>query len=299
MSYQNVVVVGPGGKVGHTIVQALVASNFSVTVLARPTSSYVPPPNLNTVKVVKVSSDDHVKLVETFKDQDAVVLAIDGHQDVLNASKVYVDAAIEAGVKTVIPSDYGSPFKPQFAMAYSGKAAVANYLAEKAKEGKINYITIKAGVLWGMPLDMAYMIDVKSRKATLYDSGEQKFHSTTLPSIGKAVAGVLSSPAEYLNKDVFIHDFYTSQAELLNVVQAEVGETFETQSVDMTAMGEKSIAGLKAGDYSPPTFYGLVKSAAWGKEGAADWDPKDSSAALGLGQLDLKEEVKKLLGNQH
>ncbi|CAG8614856.1 4159_t:CDS:10, partial [Acaulospora colombiana] len=269
----------PGGKVGQLVVQALVAANFSVTALARPTSSYTAPPNLDAVKVVKVASDDHAKLVEAFKDQDAIVLTIDGHQNVLDASKVYVDAAIEAG--------------PQFAMAYSGKAAVGNYLAEKAKEGKINYITIKAA------LDMAFMIDTKSRKATLYDTGEQKFHSTTLPSIGKAVAGVLSSPSEYLNKDVYIHDFYTTQAEILNIVQSEVGETFETQSVDMTAMGEQSIAGLKKGDYSPPTFYGLVKSAAWGKEGAADWDPKDSSAALGLGQLDLKEEVKKLLGNQY
>jgi hypothetical protein len=43
-----------------------------------------------------------------------------------------------------------SPFTPQLAIAYSGKAAVAQYLAEKVKEGKINFITIKIGVLWGM-----------------------------------------------------------------------------------------------------------------------------------------------------
>jgi hypothetical protein len=43
-----------------------------------------------------------------------------------------------------------SPFTPQFAIAYSGKASVAQYLTEKVKEGKINFITIKAGVLWGM-----------------------------------------------------------------------------------------------------------------------------------------------------
>jgi hypothetical protein len=145
---------------------------------------------------------------------------------------------------------------------------------------------------------MAYMIDVKSKKATLYDTGEQQFHATTLPSIGKVVAGVLSSPSEYLNKEVFVHDFYTTQAELLSIVESEVGEKFETNSVDMTAMGEKSLAALKGGDYSPPTFYGLVKSAAWGKEGAGNWDPNDSSAALGLGDLDLKEEVKKLLARQ-
>jgi saccharopine dehydrogenase-like NADP-dependent oxidoreductase len=91
------------------IVNSLVSSNFSVTALARPTSSYAPPPNVDTarLKVVKVASDDHAKLVEAFKGQDAVVLAIDGHQDVLNASKVYIEAAIEAGVKTIIPSDYG------------------------------------------------------------------------------------------------------------------------------------------------------------------------------------------------
>ena len=108
--------------------------------------------------------------------------------------------------------------------------------------------------------------------------------------------GVLRSPAQYANKTIYIHDFYTSQQEILSIIESEVskdGSKFETTSVDMEELGKKSVEALQRGDVNIQNLLDAIKSSVWGKEGAADWDENDDSQALGLEKKDLRAEVKR------
>ena len=139
-------------------------------------------------------------------------------------------------------------------------------------------------------------VDYEAKKATLFNDGTQKFNLTTLLTIASAIVGVLRSPAQYANKEVYIHDWHTTQLEILSIVEAELGAPLERTRLDLATVGEQNLAGLRRGERTLQNIYGALRYAVWGEEGAADWDETaDSSAALGLPRKDLKAEIKKKL----
>lgn len=95
---------------------------------------------------MKVLSDDlHVaELTEAFKDQDAVVVASSTVSITVeqkgNVTHRLVDAAVAAGVKRFIPSEFGGnnldPRVRDWVPIYAAKAKSLEYLIEKVKESK-------------------------------------------------------------------------------------------------------------------------------------------------------------------
>jgi hypothetical protein len=59
------------------------------------------------VKVVKVDFSNKQELVNAFRGNDAIVITIGDMANIEKNSKAIIDAAIEAGVKRVIPSEFG------------------------------------------------------------------------------------------------------------------------------------------------------------------------------------------------
>ena len=137
-------------------------------------------------------------------------------------------------------------------------------------------------------------LDREAKKATLYNNGTQKFNLTTWLTTASAIVGILRSPAQYANKEVYIHDWYTTQLEVLSIVEAELGVPLERTRLDLAKVGDQSLAGLRREERTLENIYGALRYAVWGEEGAADWDEKDdSSVALGLPRKDLKAQIKK------
>ena len=105
--------------------QRLVSANtFNVTVLARHTStSKVTVPS--GVRVLKVDFDSHPDLVKAFEGQEVLIITAGDYFTIDKITKVsefdrlhdekkptfreqvLVDAAVEAGIKRVIPSSFG------------------------------------------------------------------------------------------------------------------------------------------------------------------------------------------------
>ena len=135
-------------------------------------------------------------------------------------------------------------------------------------------------------------MDYEAKKATLCGDGSQKFHTTTYSTVGDAIVGILRSPAQYANKMAFIHDFYTSQREILSIIENEVNAKFEVTSIDVEELGKKSLEGLAKGEYNMENITGAIKCAVWGPEHCSDWDENDDSEALGLRKKDLRAELK-------
>lgn len=66
-------------------------------------------------------------------------------------------------------------------------------------------------------------LDIQERTARLYDDGNAKTSTTTLPHVGCAVTKLLELPvstlAQYRNKFVYVHSFHVSQMDMLKALE--------------------------------------------------------------------------------
>lgn len=94
---------------GKPVVKALLESGFKVTAVSRTDSTSTFP---DDVQVVRGNYEDSEFWKKAFTGQDAVILAIGS--GTLQSQKAIIDAAVAAGVKRIIPSEFGSvcPFLP-------------------------------------------------------------------------------------------------------------------------------------------------------------------------------------------
>lgn len=114
---------------------------YSVSVLSREASKYTPPAGVSNIK----TDYTHDSLVQALKGQDAVVSVI--AQDALLEQIKIIDAAIDAGVKRFVPSEYGSDTRnkhshtrvPLFVMKYQ----VYEHL--KKNQDKIEWTVLSSG----------------------------------------------------------------------------------------------------------------------------------------------------------
>lgn len=134
---KNVIIIGAGGNLGPSILSAFDADpHFTVSILARHSSKFTFPSHL---KVHRVGDDyPEAELLEAFKGQDAIISTIATASAV--QQQTIIDAAIKAGVKRFVPSEFGSDTRNDKAMAilpqyFKGKKETVEYLKEKEKEG--------------------------------------------------------------------------------------------------------------------------------------------------------------------
>lgn len=135
---KNVIVIGAGGRLGPSILSAFDADpHFTVSILARQSSTSTFPSHLTVHRV----GDDYPEadLLAAFKGQDAVISTV-ASAAVPVAQKAMIDAAIKAGVKRFVPSEFGSDTRNEKAAAilpqtFKGKLETVQYLKGKEKEG--------------------------------------------------------------------------------------------------------------------------------------------------------------------
>lgn len=122
---------------GPAIVHELLAAGFSVTGVTREASTNSTPKFPDTVPVKSVDYTSFDALKAAFKNQDAVVSVVGAPG--VPAQKTAIDAAIAAGVKRFIPSEFGINTREvrgtSIGKILAGKIAIVDYLEEKVKEG--------------------------------------------------------------------------------------------------------------------------------------------------------------------
>ena len=117
------------------------------------------------------------------------------------------------------------------------------------------------------------------------------FSTTTLPTIGKAVASVLRCPVETRNRAVYIQDTATTLQALLakaKTVAGAQGWKEEVVAVDDVLAKVREELGKELGKEEPDRekfVYGFIKASIWG-EGYGAHFPEVDNELLGLGQMD-------------
>lgn len=258
---KNVIIAGATGSVGAPILTALLAEpSFNVTILGRTSSKAKFPPN---VPVIRVSDGFTVdELTEAFKGQDAVVGATStGAVTTDGLALRIVDAALAAGVKRLIPSEYGtnnlSPKARAYHPVYNAKGEALEYLQKKSAEsnGRLTWTSISCGSWLDWALNPSQSgnflkFDIKNRTAVIYDSGDSRLAITSSHNTGLAVARALLNLELTKNKQVFLADFMTSPNEILRAVEKATGEKLAIEHRQSAPEVKELRARLDSGDVS-------------------------------------------------
>lgn len=140
-----------GGSLGSVLLRTLLSEpSFTVTVLVRQSSkarASIP----STAKVINIDdSYPQEDLAKAFQGQDAIVNAITSFS-VADQLK-FIDAAVTAGVKRYVPSEYGldnnNPVAQELSSVFKDKGLVQDYLRQKESTG-LSWTAIACGMWIG------------------------------------------------------------------------------------------------------------------------------------------------------
>ncbi|KAI0888387.1 NmrA-like family protein [Annulohypoxylon maeteangense] len=246
---KKVLVIGAStsgmANLGASLVEELKADGtFEITVLSRKSS----PTATKGVNLVKVDdSFPQGDLEKVFTGQDAVVMTTSfqlfGQED------KFIDAAVKAGVKRFISSDFTSNTTNMDTLAMfpmmGGKARVNGELKAKESTG-LTWTAISTGIFLDIGLMTGFVgYDLKGHTATIWDDGNAKFSVSTKANVAKAITRVLRNPEITANQHVFVSSLETSMNEILSGLEKGQGVKYDisyTKLEDEVAFGKSMLA---------------------------------------------------------
>lgn len=290
---QKVALLGADGKVGQAILSALLAENFTVTVLKR-ASSTSPSNYPASVTVTRVPDPFATsELTPLLRGQDAVVVSVKASQTELQ--KRLALAALRAGVRHFIPADFGScdsssPRTGELVPLYLRKTEMREYLASIATDD-FSWTSLVTGHFFDWSLRFIHLFPREGR-ADVLDDGEQRFSVSTLAQTGRATAAVLRHPELARGKMLYVHSFLVSQKEVIAAFERATGRTWEVRRIEAKAFEQAERRKMEAGSAA------ATEELVWvlGTEDA-DWTRKEDFAMglLGLEEERLDEQVARIV----
>lgn len=246
---KNVVIAGATGALGSVLAKQVIDSGlFNVTVFKRAGSSSalsVP----ESVKVVEVDYTSTESLTAALAGQDAVVSTL--ATLAVETQLPLIDAAIAAGVKRFLPSEFGCDIENPNARAipiFGGKVKIEDYLKEKSATTGLSYTFVYTSAFLDWGIKNNFTINLASPTPQIINDGNLSFSTTALSTIGDAVVGVLSHPEETKNRSVRVHDLVITQNKLLDLArQAYPEKKWEPVSANLEELYSAALTSLGKG----------------------------------------------------
>ena len=142
-----------------------------------------------------IDYDNHGSLVAALKGQDFLIITLSVRAPPDVTSKL-ATAAVEAGVKWVMPNAYGpNPYSEMY--DDMGFGAQFRQTIAGLKDLGLNLVILSCGFWYEFSLAgglIRYGFDIANRKFVVFDKGDVKIHTSTLPQCGRGAAAVLSLP---------------------------------------------------------------------------------------------------------
>ncbi|KAK3346614.1 hypothetical protein B0T25DRAFT_520994 [Lasiosphaeria hispida] len=294
VSIKTVAVLGGSGNLGPAIVTELLSAGFSVTGVTREGSTNSTPKYPDGLPVQRVDYGSFDALKTVFDGQDAVVSVV-GFPG-LAGQKLAIDAAIAAGVKRFIPSEFGVNTQKARGTTIGNlltvKIGVTDYLAEKAEANpSFTWSALTTGHFFDWALENGYYgINLKEKTAVIVDSGNEKAHSSNLAQIGRSVAGILKHPDETANKYLGTASFNAAQNEVIALVEELAGIKLTVESVKSADLHKSGQEKLAAGD--PRAFSDFLREFAFAEgKGNALSEEESANALVGVPYESLRDTV--------
>lgn len=276
--------------------QALVNAGFQVSILTR---SNKPGAYASNINVFEVDFNSVESLTTALKGVDAVVSTVGGAA--VDNQTVLIDAAIAAGVKRFIPSEFGNvttnPKVEKFPV-YSSVFKIRNYLQEKAAAGKLSWTVLACGAFLDLVLNTPTLLDFQNHTVTMLDEGDNRISSTSLPAVGRAIAAILQNFDATENRVMHVSEAILTQNQLIGFAK-EIRPDIEwsISKEQSSLLLQESLEEFGAGDSSVPTFMKLLKGTALaGDTYGAAFDVTDNEL-LGIKEL-APADLKKLIAEK-
>ncbi|KAJ3544620.1 hypothetical protein NM208_g2956 [Fusarium decemcellulare] len=300
---KNVALLGATGTLGSHILTALRGAGFTVTAVQRKDSTKTVPEGIRSIKVDLASKDD---LVSVFRGQDAVVSAVPN--PTFTTEKIMIDAAVEASVKRIVPSEYStnleSPLSRKLPIA-SEKAKVREYLTSviPSTNSPTTWTSVNNGPFFEICLRFGILgPNLRQKKATFHNGGNNVIGASTLPDIGNAVTKILDPAhfAETANQPVYIYSAAVSERLLTDLASKVTGIDFGTiedgriANLDVNDLIRDADEKRKKGDLSGMFNYYFQMMYGEGY-GGADFQELSWNDRLGLKSMtekDLEEALR-------
>jgi nucleoside-diphosphate-sugar epimerase len=301
----KIVILGGGGNIGAVVLRGLLkAPDLHITALKRigSKSSFPTAPNLKVVE----SDFTHASLVSLFRDNDTVISVVG--KDGINEQKPFVDAAVEAGIKRFLPSEFGvngqSKTVQEMTPFFAAKQELLDYLVEKEKDG-LTWTGLIVGALLDWCLSNGFIgFDLSTKRATIWDDGNAIFSGVNEEELGKAVVGVLKHPAETANKFVYVSSLAVSQSEILAALEKATSSKWDVTRVSTQEQLETARVQLSQGNFAGA--FTIVKATILAnvpglkKHFEVDEQDRLQNKLLGVPEVDLQKTVDSVLaGGQY
>ncbi|KAL4962563.1 aromatic alcohol reductase [Aspergillus stella-maris] len=297
MAPTNVIIVGANGLLGRHLVSAFTSDlRFTVSILTRQHSQ---PPTSTSY-----TAASHTELVKILAGQDVLISVLASHA--VAQQKTLIDAAIDAGVRHFIPSEFGFDSRNEEAgkllpgFLVSEKREVVRFLRSKEEVG-LRWTAFVTGVFLETSIPTYLGFDLANKRANLSNSSASNYWSTTtLSTAALAVKSALLLPAsEISNKYLFFESFNVSQKGILTTLEEMTGESWDVSYCD--AEEEKRVADavekLAQGDYAalPDVMRYAICTPGYG----ADYMRYERKAneLLGLPGESLRSALARILNN--
>jgi len=249
--------------------------------------------------VVEVDYTSLESLTAALKGIDGVVSTVGG--TAIDNQTILIDAAIAAGVKRFIPSEYGSVTtnpKLEALPLYASMFKTKQYLQEKAKAGKLTWTVLACGAFLEFLFGGPSFLDFVNHKATLFDEGDNRMSSTSLLNVGKAIAGILKNSEATENKIVRTSEVILTHNKLLKIAEVLRPDiVWEISKVQASAVLKEGLDGVSAGNFTKPVFMKIILgTAAAGDVYGSAYDETDNEL-LGIKEL-AEEDLQKLVAEK-
>ncbi|EOO01589.1 putative oxidoreductase -like protein [Phaeoacremonium minimum UCRPA7] len=290
---QQVAIAGATSGVGLAVLKEIFDAKLSPLILVRQGSNSASRLKARKdMKVIEVDYQDIRALANTLRGVDVVICTV-GNAG-LDMQISLIDAAIAAGVKRFIPSEFGAD--PEHPMNrrlpfYFPKLRILEYLKLRTAEissFSFTRITTHAFLDWG--LQERFLADPFAHKITIYNGGDTRFSVTTLPTIAKTVIAIIQNLEATENRAILIHDAAITQNELIHFAKMADGVEWDIQHKDTKVLLQESFNELKKPRPNvTKAMTGFTFVAVYDEEHDPDLTSKVDNKLLGLPVMDVED----------
>ncbi|RFU72503.1 hypothetical protein TARUN_9754 [Trichoderma arundinaceum] len=295
---KKVAVLGGSGNLGPHIINALLESGFEVTAITRLESQATFADRVG-VKRIDITSKEAVE--SALQGHDALVSTISAAA--VGDQRTIIDAAVAAGVRRFIPSEFGVDTRrtdeSSLGWMLADKVKLADYLSEVVEKNKqFTWTGLVVGAFfdWGIKTQFLLGINAKAKTGTIVDSGNKPYAATNVQFIGEAVATILKKPEETANKYLSVFSFIATQNEVLKIFEEESGAKYQVTNVKGSDLLKGATESVAKGDYHSSVI-NFVRYTFFSDDSNDPVDlEKNDSELLGIkDKLNLRESIKREL----
>lgn len=135
--------------------------------------------------------------------------------------------------------------------------------------------------------------DIPNRKAQIYGSGNNLSCWTPLPMIAVAVVNMLRNPSAIVNRGIYVSGVLDlTQNAILAALEAETGDKFFVEHVDLQRIKKEALDALEKGDYRQATRGLTINSNFNEKDSAANFWDKVENDLVGIKPVSVQEAVR-------